>query len=759
MTYIRLPFADSGDRTSIPFDSQPADTVSYEDGYTTLYALDPVTEPTALRIERELLNGLLYTTTSELQQYQQCGIPEFITTADNGGVPFPYGIRATVRYDDGGGVKLYVSLTDGNTALPSNPATWRDTSEFALLSDVVTSLNAGSGLSVDVTQGDVTATLNLAGLPTSGPVSGSTPVAVVDGGASSTVANSTLVAAVVDTAYVDALGVDAATLDGNLPSAFVASSREVQTLAQTGLSGGGDLTADRSLSVDIDNLLAATPVTDDSFAFDASGITRKATLTELKTAIGVQNLSDNTFTGALNVTGALTSDVNINADTLDGAALGTSAGSVILGGDFTEANAIGDFENSAFTVSSALATASTIALRDASGNLVGDKLFADNPADLGVATPDSVYVTDGLTGEIQVQDFTDFANNLPLSGFVPTSRTISTAANSGLAGGGDLTANRSLSMDIANLLTATPVVGDTFAFDDSGTTRKATLTELKNVLTVQNLSNNTFSGALNVTGAITSSVDINADTLDSRSLGTSSTSIVLAQDFTEANSIGDFENSAFIEARVSAILGEDKIVLRDSLGVVFAENFNARSISASVNTQPSVIVRGDAGGIDASFSQQSWQTLSGNMHNTLGGPFLRYRFTGFDRNNTTTVSADPLLTYPVQDGSDQYAVEIYLVVEAGAGGFRWKCGEIGSFTGTAVVFNMTSGSVFPILDPTIGNDKIVSFVGDYVIMATGQVFAGNGTTLAVEWAQATSNAEFTRVAQGSWIKIQRRSAY
>lgn len=65
-----------------------------------------------------------------------------------------------------------------------------------------------------------------------------------------------------------------------------------------------------------------------------------------------------------------------------------------------------------------------------------------------------------------------------------TGVSISTAANSGLAGGGTIAATRNLSVDLSNLTADTPVLGDSFAFFDlSGSdTNKATLTTLNSIL-------------------------------------------------------------------------------------------------------------------------------------------------------------------------------------------------------------------------------------------------------------------------------------
>ncbi len=67
---------------------------------------------------------------------------------------------------------------------------------------------------------------------------------------------------------------------------------------------------------------------------------------------------------------------------------------------------------------------------------------------------------------------------IPIGGpgaFVGLDRTLSTAANSGLAGGGDLSANRALSVDLSNLATATVTAStDYVALHDGTSTKKIT---------------------------------------------------------------------------------------------------------------------------------------------------------------------------------------------------------------------------------------------------------------------------------------------
>jgi len=124
--YFIEPFAASGDRTAIPETVQPDGSISYPDGYGIDYQLDPATPP-GLNIERNKFNELQYQITLALQQYQRLGFPDFITTSDNGGTPFPYAINATVRFTGGfagAGARNYYSLVDANTATPADNTKW-----------------------------------------------------------------------------------------------------------------------------------------------------------------------------------------------------------------------------------------------------------------------------------------------------------------------------------------------------------------------------------------------------------------------------------------------------------------------------------------------------------------------------------------------------------------------------------------------------------------------------------------------------------
>lgn len=122
--YFKDAFAVDGDLAAIPNDAQPSGSVSYAQGWGIDYSLDPTVNPNALLIPRTQSNQLYFDITSALQQYQQNGVPDFITTADNGGTPYPYSKYCLVRYDDGSGAKVYQSLIDNNTDLPTVGTSW-----------------------------------------------------------------------------------------------------------------------------------------------------------------------------------------------------------------------------------------------------------------------------------------------------------------------------------------------------------------------------------------------------------------------------------------------------------------------------------------------------------------------------------------------------------------------------------------------------------------------------------------------------------
>lgn len=112
--HFRIPFAANGDKQAIAENSDPQGYVNYSDGFGPDYERNLATDAHAKPPERDTFNELFHDITENIKQYQENGFPEWMTTADNNGVSFPYSKQAIVNYNN----KLYVSLIDDNTSTP-----------------------------------------------------------------------------------------------------------------------------------------------------------------------------------------------------------------------------------------------------------------------------------------------------------------------------------------------------------------------------------------------------------------------------------------------------------------------------------------------------------------------------------------------------------------------------------------------------------------------------------------------------------------
>jgi len=125
--FFIVPFANTGDVSPVPVDAQPDGSESFEKGFPINYQEDPDSEPTAKLIDREQFNYLMNLITGNIQVLQTRGFPDFITTSDNDGVPYPYEINAICRFTGGwasAGAANYISLIAANTTDPTNQTNW-----------------------------------------------------------------------------------------------------------------------------------------------------------------------------------------------------------------------------------------------------------------------------------------------------------------------------------------------------------------------------------------------------------------------------------------------------------------------------------------------------------------------------------------------------------------------------------------------------------------------------------------------------------
>lgn len=140
LKFFRLPFATTGDKTAVPDAVDSNGNVSYSQGYGFDYQRQK-TDPAAKNIERDKMNQIFFDMTTAIAELQSQGIPDYITSALNGGTAYSYGQYAIVKYSGA----LYISLVAANTALPSDATKWALLPTPALLQQSAYMSAAGAG--------------------------------------------------------------------------------------------------------------------------------------------------------------------------------------------------------------------------------------------------------------------------------------------------------------------------------------------------------------------------------------------------------------------------------------------------------------------------------------------------------------------------------------------------------------------------------------------------------------------------------------
>ena len=115
-------FAFNGDTVSVPDSTQSSGSVSYQEGYNSKYELEVGVEPTARRIARGPYNQVLRDVTENLKEWQEQFAPDFITSANNGGVAFAYNLGMIVW----GGAGYRRSTSGNNTSDVTDDNNWEN---------------------------------------------------------------------------------------------------------------------------------------------------------------------------------------------------------------------------------------------------------------------------------------------------------------------------------------------------------------------------------------------------------------------------------------------------------------------------------------------------------------------------------------------------------------------------------------------------------------------------------------------------------
>ena len=119
--FFNTVFASTGQVAPVPDQAQPDQTLSYSEGFTSRYSQPYPDSPGSLAIPRNEVNELFKDVTGALQQYQSVGVPEFVGSDDNLGVPFAYSKNSVALYDaqDGSGTRFFRSNKNNNTQTPT----------------------------------------------------------------------------------------------------------------------------------------------------------------------------------------------------------------------------------------------------------------------------------------------------------------------------------------------------------------------------------------------------------------------------------------------------------------------------------------------------------------------------------------------------------------------------------------------------------------------------------------------------------------
>jgi len=144
--FFRTPFAETGDKTAIPNDTQPSGDVSYTEGWTPDYELEVGVDPSAKPIDRQKHNDIFNKLTGAVGFLQSHGVAEWISAADNGGVDYPYDLYARVLYIDGA---IYQSVVAANTETPGTGTQWVNVSTTPVAQGYINGFITSNGTDAD----------------------------------------------------------------------------------------------------------------------------------------------------------------------------------------------------------------------------------------------------------------------------------------------------------------------------------------------------------------------------------------------------------------------------------------------------------------------------------------------------------------------------------------------------------------------------------------------------------------------------------
>ena len=313
-------------------------------------------------------------------------------------------------------------------------------------------------------------------------------------------------------------GLDADTVDGVQLSGLVQTARTIST--GNGLVGGGDLSQNRTIEISLDAVSVENIAGASTLAFFDNDVIKKTGVSDFISQLGILTTSDE---GTGN---------GLDADTVDGVhlsglvqpdrAINTDTG-LMGGGDLSQNRTIAlDFVS--LNSLEPVAEADSFILYDSStGNAI--RRTTDNLiSDLGLWSSGNDGTGSGLDA--------DTVDGIQASSFVQVSRTINTI--NGISGGGSLSDNLTLELDISTLGSTSITTNDSIIFKDvsaADITRSTTVTDFISDLQLARKNiDETFSGNVTISGNLI--VNGETTTINTTELSVEDPEITLAKNQT-----------------------------------------------------------------------------------------------------------------------------------------------------------------------------------------------------------------------------------
>lgn len=163
--------------------------------------------------------------------------------------------------------------------------------------------------------------------------------------------------------------------------------------------------------------------------------------------------------------------------------------------------------------------------------------------------------------------------------------------------------------------------------------------------------------------------------------------------------------------------------------------------------------------IDGENSMNADLDLGGNFIANHGGWKVKTALTG--RNSTTTLADDPHLAGWSLDGSSYYSIEgmLYVTADSTTPDFKGAFQTSSAFTASHMgwISNQSAIVVKVDLGDAVSGTFAVEFTGAVttIVHVSGFIVTNSAATVDFQWAQNTSDSDFTYLNQGSWIRLEK----